>query len=199
MRLLLATANPHKVEEITALLAGMPVAIATTHDFPGGPQVDESGATYEANAVLKARAWAAHSGLVTLADDSGLEVETLRGRPGVRSNRYAPTNDERIRGILHEMEGVEEARRTARFVCVMALAQPNGAVATRRGVCEGRIALAPAGQGGFGYDPIFFLPDRGVTMAQLSAVEKNLISHRARAAQAIAPFILALGRESRIG
>ncbi|MCX7047115.1 MAG: RdgB/HAM1 family non-canonical purine NTP pyrophosphatase, partial [Candidatus Sumerlaeota bacterium] len=144
-----------------------------------------SGDTYQANALIKARIWAQRSGLISLADDSGLEVDALDGRPGVYSNRYAPTSADRIVKLLGEMQNVEEARRTARFVCVMALVWPDGKTEVRRGVCEGRISFEPAGVGGFGYDPVFYLPDYGQTMAELPADEKNKISHRARAAQPI--------------
>jgi len=185
MDLLLATGNQHKIEEMTALLGGGGWRLRTAKDFPGFPDVEESGATYKENALIKARAWAERAGLISLADDSGLEVDALGGRPGVYSNRYAPTSAERITKLLDELSGVEEARRTARFVCVMALAWPDGKTEVRRGVCEGRIAFASAGVGGFGYDPVFFLPEYGQTMAELPADEKNRISHRARAAQAI--------------
>jgi XTP/dITP diphosphohydrolase len=185
MKILLATQNQHKVREMTALLDRLDLTILTTAEFPGLGEVEEDGETYEANAILKAHAWAAHARLMTLADDSGLEVDAMGGRPGLRSSRYAPTNEERIAGILRELQGVEEPLRSARFVCVMALAWPDGRIETRRGVCEGRIGFEPAGSEGFGYDPIFFLPDRGVTMAELADSEKSIISHRARAAQQI--------------
>jgi XTP/dITP diphosphohydrolase len=189
--LLLATGNQHKVVEMSALLGDLGVTIRAAHEFPDGPDVVEDGDTYEANAILKARAWADHTRLWTLADDSGLEVDALDGRPGMYSSRYAPTNEERIAGILRELDGAPEERRGARFVCVMALASPDGRIETRRGECEGRIALAPSGRGGFGYDPIFHLPERGCSMAEIGEDEKNRISHRARAAQAIRPVIAA--------
>lgn len=187
--LLIATGNAHKVIEMTALLEGLGLTIRATSEFPDGPDVEETGDTYEANAILKARAWAKHTGLWTLADDSGIEVDAMGGRPGVRSSRYAETNDERIAGVLRELDGVDTEQRGARFVCVMALVAPDGQTVTRRGVCEGRISLAPAGDGGFGYDPIFFLPERNCSMAEISDTEKNEISHRARAAQAMRDVI----------
>jgi XTP/dITP diphosphohydrolase len=189
LELLLATGNPNKVEELAALLDGQDLRLRTTSEFPDEPDIVEDGDTYEANAVIKAREWARRAGMPTLADDSGLEVDALDGRPGIHSNRYASDNDRRIAGILRELEGVETARRSARFVCAMALAWPDGRVDMRRGVCEGRIGFEPAGEGGFGYDPIFLLPDRGLTMAQIDAGEKNRISHRARAVRAILPLL----------
>ena len=189
MDLLLATGNQHKIVEMTALLDGAGWTLHTAKDFPSFPDVEESGATYQANALIKARIWAQRTKLISLADDSGLEVDALDGRPGVYSNRYAPTSAERIAKLLREMQNVEETRRTARFVCVMAMAWPDGRTEVRRGVCEGRISFEPAGAGGFGYDPVFYLPDYGQTMAELPAEEKNKISHRARAAQAIRQFL----------
>ena len=197
MEILLATANPGKARELQALLANPLVRFRTTQDFPGHPEVEETGDTYAHNATLKARVWAERTGLITLADDSGLEVAAMDGRPGVHSSRYAATNDARIAGILQELEGVAEPRRLARFVCVMALVHPNGSVWLRRGQCEGRIALAPSGAGGFGYDPIFLLPDRGQTMADISEHDKNHISHRGRAARAMAQVIASLSQDRR--
>ena len=155
--------------------------------------VAETEDTFRGNAVLKATAYAQQTGLLTLADDSGLEVDALDGRPGVLSARYGgpgTTAVDRYQLLLAELRDVPAERRTARFHCVTALAAPNGElIGTADGVCEGVIALEPSGVGGFGYDPVFFLPPYGLTMAQLDAAEKNRISHRGRAAAAIAPLL----------
>jgi phosphoribosylglycinamide formyltransferase-1 len=188
--LLLATGNAHKVEEIGAILDGCGLALRTTREFPGHGDVEEPAPDYAGNALIKARAWRERTGLATLSDDSGLEVDALGGRPGVHSARYAPTADERITKLLRELEGTPEARRTARFVCVAALSLPDGSELTARGVCEGRIAFAPSGHGGFGYDPVF-VPEGfgGRHLAELSADTKNRISHRARALALLRPTI----------
>jgi XTP/dITP diphosphohydrolase len=148
--------------------------------------VTESGDTYEENARLKALAYAKLSGLTTLADDSGLEVDALDGAPGVRSARFAGQaagDADRVGLLLTRLEGVPGERRTARFKCVIAIASPEGSVEICRGECEGIIALGPSGASGFGYDPVFFIPEAGKTMAELPMEAKNRISHRARASQ----------------
>jgi len=195
MQLLIATGNPGKVREYDELLAGLPVACIGPADLNLHLEVDESGATYRENAILKAAAFAQASGRLTLADDSGLEVDALDGRPGVHSARYGgPGMDDtgRWRLLLRNLEGVPWEQRTARFRCVIALATPEGQVTTVEGTCEGVIAFEAAGDNGFGYDPVFYLPERDCTMAQLPAGVKNRISHRARAAQAARPVILQL-------
>ncbi len=203
MRLILATANPGKAREIRDMLAPLDgLAIESLLDHPGFAAPEESEATFEGNARLKALACARAFGALSLADDSGLAVDALGGRPGVLSARYAPTSADRNAKLLEEMRGVPEERRAARYVAAMALAWPDGRCVAREGRCEGRIALAPRGEGGFGYDPVFWLPERGLTMAELSDEEKNAISHRGRALRAILPDIrLALAqhasRESR--
>jgi XTP/dITP diphosphohydrolase len=190
MRLLLATHNPGKRREWASLLEGLksqgPLEILLPEDVGLDIDVEETGETYTENALLKARTLAEASGLPTLADDSGLEVDALEGAPGVRSARYKLGSDEvRYRALLKAMEGVPDAQRTARFRCVAALVLPDGQEFTTEGVCEGVIAQAPQGQEGFGYDPVFYLPDQEHMMAELSEDEKNQISHRARAAQAM--------------
>lgn len=189
-KLLVATHNRGKVREYRELLADLPLDL-TYLDAEGITfEVEETGGTLEENAVLKARAYAAATGMLTWADDSGLEVDALSGEPGVRSARYgAPevTGDEgRYRLLLSRLEGVPEAERTARFRCVVALAWPDGRTLTAEGACEGRIALAPRGQHGFGYDPIFLVADFDYqrTMAELEPAVKNTVSHRSRAARA---------------
>ena len=201
MRLLLATHNRGKRREWMALLDGLDVELLLPDDLGLTGEVEETGETYVENALLKARTLAAASGLPTLADDSGLEVDALDGAPGVRSARYKLGTDAvRYRALLAALDGVPEARRGARFRCIAALVIPGGKgvgiseVGSRRefiteGVCEGVINLVPSGEGGFGYDPVFYLPDRGCTMAEVPVEEKNHISHRARAAQAMRPIL----------
>lgn len=185
-KLLIATRNPGKVREFRELLEGLPVEI-TYLDAEGiGFEVEEAGASFAENAVRKASEYARASGLWTWADDSGLEVDALDGGPGVYSARYAgagASDADRRRKLLNALAGVPWHRRTARFRCVIALATPEGEIRTAEGSCEGVIAFGPAGSNGFGYDPIFYLPDRGATMAQLESDEKNRISHRGRAAR----------------
>ena len=182
MRLLIATTNPGKVREYQTLLGDLDLELVGLQDVGITTDVNETGSTYSENATLKARAYAQLSGLLTLADDSGLEVDALGGRPGVYSSRYAPDSPARIRKLLKELEGVSDDRRTARFHCVTALAWPDGRLELTCGTVEGVIAHAPRGDNGFGYDPIFYLPDRGRMMAELPPDEKDRISHRGRAA-----------------
>lgn len=195
--LLIATNNAHKVREIGQILESLGGAADFTllsgADFPDLAAPEETGATFEENALIKARAYAAATGLLTLADDSGLAVDALGGAPGVYSARYAPTSDAANERLLAELRGVEPARRGAHYACVMALADGRGGAAVRHGMLAGRIAQAPRGSGGFGYDPVFELteaPHAGKTAAEIGAAEKNAISHRGRALAAIAPLIL---------
>ena len=181
-RLLVATTNPGKIAEYQLLLEGVPLKIIGLRQVGINFDVEESGSTFEENALMKARAYAQAGGLLTLADDSGLCVDALGGAPGVFSARYARSDRARIERLLGEMQGVPEHQRSARFVCVIALAFPDGEARTFEGVCEGRIAHRPSGVNGFGFDPIFYLPDYGCTMAALPISIKNQISHRARAA-----------------
>lgn len=193
--LLLATGNDHKVQEIGEIIQETPATLITTRQFRNIEAPEETGGTFEENALIKARAWHEATGLWTLADDSGLVVDALDGRPGIHSARYRPTNEERIAGILDELKDTPESQRNARFVCVCALVGPNGEEYTTQGVCEGAISFEPAGAGGFGYDPIF-LPEgfHGQTLAELSAEVKNNISHRARALFALKPHLQALNK-----
>jgi XTP/dITP diphosphohydrolase len=188
--LLIATRNPGKMREFRLLLAPLAIGLCFPPDLGLQVEVAEDGATYADNACQKARAYAQLSGLLTLADDSGLEVDALDGAPGVHSARYRPGSDaDRIAALLAHLCDVPWERRTARFRCVVAIATLCGELYTAEGVCEGRIAFEPMGQGGFGYDPIFYLPEHGCTMAQLSEAEKNRISHRARAVAAAIPML----------
>jgi XTP/dITP diphosphohydrolase len=185
MDILLATNNHNKVRELTALLCKLPLNIKTLADFPAIGELKEHGSTFEENARAKASFCAEKSRLLTIADDSGLEVEALEGRPGILSARYAPTSAERIQKLLAELEAVPPGKRRARFVCAMALAHPDGQCLVRHGYCYGEIAQEPRGTGGFGYDPIFYLPELRKTMAELTLEEKNRVSHRARALRQI--------------
>ena len=185
-RLLLATNNAGKVAEFRQLLAGCGWELVTPAELGLTMQVEETGQTYAENATLKAVEYARAGGVVTLADDSGLEVDAMDGRPGVLSARYAGadrTDQERVQAMLQELAGVPDEERTARFRCVIAIADTTGRVELVDGTIEGRIGHEPRGENGFGYDPIFLLPDRGMTTAELPPDEKNTISHRAVAAQ----------------
>lgn len=189
-KLLVATHNQGKVREYRALLADLPLEV-TYLDAEGVTfEAEETGHTFADNAIMKARAYAAHTGLLTWADDSGLEVDALGGAPGVLSARYgapaARSDADRYRLLLERLDGVLDERRSARFHCVVAIAWPDGRVITADGACEGRIAHAPRGEHGFGYDPIFLVADCDYqqTMAELPPALKNQISHRGRAAQA---------------
>lgn len=182
--LVLATRNRHKKAELAALLADLPIRLHTMEEFPDVPDVVEDGATCEANAIKKARAVSEATGLLAVADDTGLEVDALGGRPGVFAARYAgpqATYEDNWKKLLREMAGVPSNRRTARFVTVAAVASPSESVEVTSGQLDGLITEAPAGARGFGYDPVFYVPELGKTLAQLSSEEKNRISHRAKA------------------
>jgi XTP/dITP diphosphohydrolase len=185
-RLLIATNNPGKIAEFRQLLAGCGWELVTPAELGLELSVEESGQAYAQNATIKAEAFSRASGLVALADDSGLEVDALDGRPGVHSARYAglnKTDEERVQTLLAELKDVPDEKRTARFRAVIAIARPEGAVELTEGVVEGRIAHEPRGTNGFGYDPIFLLPERGLTTAELPSDEKHAISHRGAAAR----------------
>ena len=182
MRLLIATTNAGKINEYRLLLEGVGADVVGLRDLRLDLDVAETGATFGENARLKARAYAEATGLWTLADDSGLCVDVLNGAPGVFSARYGPTDQTRVERLLNEMRSVPEEKRTARFVCAIVLAEPAGSTRAFEGVCEGRIARQPSGSNGFGFDPVFYLPDLAQTMAELPIAVKNQISHRARAA-----------------
>jgi XTP/dITP diphosphohydrolase len=190
LSIVMATSNEGKLLELKALLGDLPVQLLSASSVLGHAfSVNEDGATFEANAVTKAKAASLATGLYALADDSGLEVEALAGRPGVRSARFAherATDAENNAALLRELEEIGDAGRKARFRCVLALASPwsPDAVETVEGSCDGLIARAPRGSGGFGYDPLFIVPELGGrAMAELSEAEKNAISHRSRAAR----------------
>ena len=195
-RLIVGSNNPHKTGEITALLADLDVEVLDPAQCGIDDEPAETGATFHDNALIKARFFAGASGLACLADDSGLEVDALGGRPGVLSSRYAPTDPERIARVLEEMCDVDDMERGARFVCAAALVSPppDAREIVEIGSCRGAIALEPRGHGGFGYDPVFHLPDLGKTMAELAPDEKNALSHRGRALAAIRPHLVELLR-----
>jgi XTP/dITP diphosphohydrolase len=185
MRLLVATNNPGKVREYQDLLAGLNVELYGLTDLSITTEVDETGQTFEENARIKAAAYSRMSGLLTLADDSGLEVVALGQAPGVYSARYAgkgATDADRYRKLLAALDGVPWEKRAARFRCVVALAWPDGRIETFQGRCEGVIAFEPKGTNGFGFDPVFYMPEYNCTMAELPEETKNQVSHRARAA-----------------
>jgi len=184
--LLLASSNPGKIREYRFLLDGLGYQITTLAEQGITKVVTESGNSYEQNARLKAVAYARLSQLTTLADDSGLEVDALNGEPGVKSARFAgesATDAARVSFLLAKLKGVPREKRTARFKCVIAIATPGGQTELCYGECQGMIAFEAKGESGFGYDPIFHLPEIGKTMAELPLETKNQISHRARASQ----------------
>jgi len=186
-KLLIATRNPGKMREYRQLLRDAPFELVSLDDLGITEEVEETGQTFEENARLKACTYARLSGTLTLSDDSGLEVDALGGEPGIRSARYGgdpnATDQDRVRLLLSKLEGVPWERRTARFRCVIAISWPKGAEASVVGSVAGMIQYRPEGNEGFGYDPVFYLPSYGQTMAQLSLAEKNRISHRSDAAR----------------
>lgn len=188
--LLIATRNPGKMREVLELLSGLSLGVLDGSELP---EVEETGATFEANALLKAIAASRHAGTFALADDSGLEVDVLGGGPGVLSARFGSpevtTAEGRNALLLRRLVGVPDDQRTARFRCAVALAAPDGQTWVTEGTCEGQIGHGPRGLGGFGYDPLFFMPDRGCTMAELPPEEKNAISHRGSALAAMRPIL----------
>lgn len=195
MKLLLATTNPGKIIELRALLAGLPVDILTPADINLHLDVVEDGLTYAENAAKKATAFARASGLTSLADDSGLEVDVLGGAPGLYSARYSPkpgaTDKDRRTFLLQNTSATNQPRPwRARFVATVAVSGADGSADWAEGECLGEIIPEERGTGGFGYDPIFLFPELGRTMAELSDEEKNQISHRARAVQAAKPIVI---------
>lgn len=184
LRFVLATGNAHKVREVREILQGLPFEVVPMGEAGFRGEIEEDGDTFEANALLKAQAVHAAVGGYVMADDSGLAVDALDGAPGIHSARFAGRDapyPEKIATLWAMLEGVPEEKRTCRFVCAVAVVRPDGSSFTVRGTCEGRIAPAMRGEGGFGYDPVFLLPDRGRTVAELDAEEKHAISHRGRA------------------
>jgi len=182
--LVVASKNQHKVEEIKAILADLPIIVKGAAEIADLPEIVEDGRTFTANAVKKALETAKALNLPAIGDDSGLVVEFLNGEPGIHSARYAgiPTNDQRNNEkLLYKMQDVPWEKRDAHFECVIAYAEPNGEVEICTGVCRGRIGYQPRGDNGFGYDPLFIVPEYDKTFAELDAEVKNKISHRAKA------------------
>lgn len=190
--LLLATTNHHKLDEYRAIFSDMSFQLLSLHDIQLDRDVEETGATFAGNAELKALAYAQASGMLTLSDDSGLEIDALGGAPGVYSARFAgkeASYAERFRLILAQLQDLPMEQRTARFRCAITVAEPSGYYRTVEGTLEGVIADAPRGEHGFGYDPIFLVPELGKTTAELTPEQKNRISHRGRAAQLAAALL----------
>ncbi len=183
--LVVATQNPGKLAELQQSLAGLPWELLL---MPEGLDIVETGDTFLANACLKASTVARVTAHWAIADDSGLDVAALDGAPGIYSARYGQTDLERIQRLLNELG--DERQRAARFTCVMALADPTGRIVGHaEGECPGEILMTPRGKGGFGYDPIFYLPEQGKTFAELAPAEKRQVSHRGRAVQAMLPIL----------
>lgn len=194
VEILVATRNPGKRDELARLLAGLPVRWIALGDLGIMSDVPETGSSFGENAAQKALSYCKLTSCWTVADDSGLCVDALDGRPGIHSARYAGGHavpfPDKWAALLDELSGVPWNRRDARFECALALALPDdGQALTAEGTCRGRIAFAPAGTGGFGYDPLFYLPEYGCTMAQLEDREKDDVGHRGRAAQALMPLL----------
>ena len=196
-KLLVATRNRGKAAEYAQLLQGLPLSITDLATEGIEVEIDEAGDTYLENATLKAMGYVSASGLITLADDSGLEAEALGGEPGIRSARYGgrASDAERVALLLERLEGLPLEKRHATFRCIIVVAGPSGALAQTHGSVEGLIALEPRGEGGFGYDPVFYLPKLGKTMAELPIDTKNGLSHRGEALRRMRPFLERLARE----
>ncbi len=189
---LVATHNQGKIAEFKDMMQDLALDWLGLAEAGVSFDVEETGKTLEENAILKGSAYATATGLLTLADDSGLEVDALDGQPGVYTGRYGGpglTQQQRYELLLENLVGVPWEERTARFRCVISLFGPDGLIGTAVGTCEGIIATEPVGTGGFGYDPVFYLPDWGKTMAQLPPSTKHTISHRGQAVAAIAPLL----------
>jgi len=186
MEIVLATQNPDKVREIKEVLKDLPIKILTLMDLGLKEKVEEKGKTLEENALLKAKFWAEKTGKWALADDTGLEVEALNGAPGVHTSRYAGENasyEDNWKKLLKNMEGIPWEKRKARFRCVIVIVSPQGKRYIAEGSVEGYITLEAKGNKGFGYDPVFYVPEKGKTLAEMSLEEKNSLSHRGKALQ----------------
>lgn len=200
MEIVVATRNRGKVAEIAAVLAALPVRVLSLEDFPITAEAEEKGETFAANAIMKATHYSLATGKPCLADDSGLETDALGGEPGVYSARYAgpeATDAENNARLLAALAAVADEDRTARFRCVLAFVDPQGSLLTADGTCEGRILRAPRGDGGFGYDPLFFVPATGRTLAEMTLAEKNGISHRGQALRNMAGLLAGYFHENR--
>lgn len=183
-KIIIATGNKGKAREFATLFSPLGYEVLTLHDLEGATDVEETGTTFEENAILKAEALCEQFHTMVIADDSGLMIDALDGRPGVYSARYAgeqKNDDDNIDKVLDELKDVPDEKRTARFYCALAVAVPGQETITVSGTVEGRIASGRQGENGFGYDPVFYVPDLGKMMAELKPEEKNAISHRANA------------------
>lgn len=199
MKVLLATQNQGKVRELEELLEGENIEVISLRDIPAWEEVEETGRTFAENAALKARTAAQVSGMISLADDSGLEVDELEGAPGVYSARFAgePKDDKKnIDKLLELLDKVPDERRTARFRCALVVATPDGQEFLTEGTVEGKILRQRRGKEGFGYDPVFYVPDFGRTMAELGIAQKNKLSHRAQAFRKAVPILQELASNS---
>jgi XTP/dITP diphosphohydrolase len=189
-RLLVATTNAGKLREIRAILADLPLTITTLADYEALPEPEETGETFAANARIKALAYAGATGELTVAEDSGLEIDALDGEPGVRSARFnGESYAEKFVAIARMLEERGAESSTARFVCALVLTQPGGVVWETTGVVEGRLQLPARGQGGFGYDPIFYYPQYGRTLADVTDAEKAAVSHRGQAFRCLRDYL----------
>lgn len=192
MKIIMATSNKDKVNEIRQMLSGTDIEIISLKEAGVSIDIEENGSSFEENAAIKANAVRDLTGQMAISDDSGLVIDYLNGAPGIYSSRFMGEDtpySEKNAAILEKLQGVPDEQRSARFVCSMAIAYPDGHTRTVQGTMEGRIAHEIAGDGGFGYDPIFFLPDRGCTSAQLTAAEKNAISHRGKALEQLVKIL----------
>jgi len=194
LEIIVATKNKGKVREIRESLKGLGLKISSLNDFSDIPEVKEDGKTFAENALKKARFYSRYFGKLAIADDSGLEVDRLEGLPGIYSARYAgggASDRENNQKLLSEMDGIRISKRGARFKCVLAIASPDRREAVAEGSCRGRIGFKEVGRRGFGYDPLFILPQYGKTVAQLSLEEKNKVSHRGKALRKLKKIIAA--------
>jgi XTP/dITP diphosphohydrolase len=201
VKIILATQNQGKVRELRELLVDGEIEVLSLLDIPDWEDVEENGVTFAENAALKAREAVRRTGLIALADDSGLEVDALDGAPGVYSARYAgePKDDERNTDkLLHLLETIPKDKRTARFRCALVMATPFGKEYLTEGAVEGRILTQRRGSDGFGYDPVFYLPEFARTMAELTLTEKNTLSHRAQAFRKVIPILQGLKGSQKV-
>ena len=190
-KIIFATGNEGKMREIRAILGDLGMEVISMREAGFTGEIVEDGATFAENAAIKARAVWEKTGGIVMADDSGLEIDYLNGEPGVYSARYLGDTSYEVknRTLIGRLDGVPDEKRTARFVCVIAVVLPDGTLKETRAAMEGRIACEPAGEGGFGYDPILYLPEYGKTSAEISMEEKNKISHRGKALEAAKEFL----------
>jgi XTP/dITP diphosphohydrolase len=189
LEIIIATKNLSKVKEIKDILDNSNIKILTKKDFPQLPKIDEDGETFQENALKKACKISEYTGKVCLADDSGLEIDYLEGKPGIYSSRWGNNDEERINKVLNLLENVPENKRNAKFVCVLVLAFPDGRKYMVKEECPGKISFIPRGKYGFGYDPIFLIPEYNQTFAELGDKIKNQISHRGKALRGMIKII----------